>query len=99
MIIANATGLAEEGPFGVIALIILTPALASLIMLALKWLLLLCAMLFSYSLAGIAWVLLLFGPFFFWLLAANAVLNNAHTIDNVIDAAGQPEAKKPSTEA
>jgi hypothetical protein len=79
--IAAVLDLEESGPAGIVLTIVLTPAVASIAALALKWLLLLFILMFSQVLAGIVWFLATFGAFIGWAQMGNAVLSNAHQLD------------------
>jgi hypothetical protein len=65
--LARRLDVATAGPFSWLACLALTPLVASLSALGLKWFLLLLALLFSQTLAGIAWVLATFPVAIKWL--------------------------------
>lgn len=66
-----------------LGLLVLTPALASLTALGLKWLLLLFVLLFSQVLAGVVWVLATFGGLIAWLGTGWSVFSKAQQIDTL----------------
>ena len=65
--LARKLDVATSGPSGWLVWFVLAPAVASVIALGLKWLLLLFVKLFSPVLAGIAWALAYFAVPFKWL--------------------------------
>jgi hypothetical protein len=94
VVMATMLDIEESGPVGIVLLIVLTPALAGVAALALKWLLLVLVLLFSEVLAGIVFVLGAFGSFIAWGIKGNAVLSTAHSIDSLVAVA--PPAKPPT---
>ena len=95
-IIASAAVLAQLiefddwGPFGIVLLVVLAPALASFIALGFKWLLLLLVLVFSQVLAGIMLFVTTFGSVIAYAQAGNAVLTGAHKIDTLALTPTQP---------
>jgi hypothetical protein len=73
----------ESGMVGIVLIVLLTPALASVAALGLKWLLLLFVILFSQVLAGIAWLLTPAGIFLKVFASGNEVLTTAHHIEEL----------------
>ena len=71
----------RDEPFLWLSLIVLVPLVASLVALALKWLLLLCVLVFSEALAWLAWLLATFGFVIAWV---RSVLETAHQVDDMV---------------
>lgn len=88
--VATILDIEDSGLVGVLLIIVLTPAAASIAALGLKWLLLLFIVLFSQVLAGIMWFVTTFGTFIAWAKAGNAVLSSAHKIDKLANSLGPP---------
>lgn len=64
-----------------LGLLVLSPAIASLVALGLKWSLLLFVLLFSQVLAGVVWVLATCGGLIAWLGTGWSIFSKAHQID------------------
>jgi hypothetical protein len=64
-----------------LGLLLLAPALASLVALGLKWLLLLFVLLFSQVLAGVVWIFATFGGLIAWLSTGLSIYGRAQQID------------------
>ena len=75
--------MATSGPAGWLVWFVLAPAVASVIALGLKWLLLLFVKLFSPVLAGIAWALAYFAVPFKWLGYGVTLVKTAQDIQSV----------------
>jgi hypothetical protein len=81
--LARKLDVATSGPAGWLVWFVLAPAVASVIALGLRWLLLLFVKLFSPVLAGIAWVLAYFATPFKWLGYGVTLVKTAKDIQSV----------------
>jgi hypothetical protein len=83
VLVAKVIDIEESGFVGILLIVVLTPAVASLGAWALQWPLLLFVLLFSKVLAGIVWLITAAGGLVAWLNMGSQVLSDAHEIDKL----------------
>jgi hypothetical protein len=95
--LARTLDVTTGGPFTWLLCLALTPVVASLVALGLKWFLLLLVVLFSQALAGVAWVLVTFPTAIKWLARMIALVKTAQDVESVASSvsAGGPPGNPP----
>jgi hypothetical protein len=81
--LARTLDVTTGGPFSWLLCLALTPVVASVVALGLKWFLLLLVVLFSQALAGVAWVLATFPTAIKWLARTITLVKTAQDVESV----------------